>query len=392
MDFDKPNILIFATAYYPFFSGAEVAVREITNRIENKEFHLITARLESGLLAKEKIDNVTVYRVGFGSKLDKFLLPILGLPLALRLHKKYNYEIAWSLMASQASVLAAIFKIIKSKVRLLVTLQEGDEEEYLKRYALGSNIIFKILIRPFHRLAIKQADHIQAISNYLKERALKAGAKCPITIIPNGVNFDLFKRVGDNDVNELKKNIGISEDKIVIITHGRMAEKNAFDDIIRALQYLPEQFIFLCIGLGEQKEMLHNLVNQLNLQPRVIFIDEKYTPQDQLAPYLSIGNIYCRPSLSEGLGNSLLEAMAFQMPVIATQVGGIVDFIKDYETGIFCEVRNPRSIANKAKMLSDDKSLYNKIASAGYSLVNKDYSWNIISEKMDKIINSIIDA
>ena len=163
MDLDKKKILIFATAYYPFFSGAEVAIREITDRLPNREFHLITSRLKPGLPKQEKIGNVTVFRFGLGLKLDKFLLPLFGLPFVLKLHNQYSYKLAWSLMASQAGLLARRFTK-RTGLKLFLTLQEGDEEEYLKRYVLGNNFLFKKIILPLHRSIIKSADHIQVIS------------------------------------------------------------------------------------------------------------------------------------------------------------------------------------------------------------------------------------
>ena len=103
------KILIFSTAYFPFVGGAEVAVKEITNRLSEIDFDLITARI--GKLPKEEsVGNVHIYRVGFGIKFDKFLLPVLGYMKAVQLQKLKNYDVVWSVLASQASVASAFFK------------------------------------------------------------------------------------------------------------------------------------------------------------------------------------------------------------------------------------------------------------------------------------------
>ncbi|MFH1551733.1 MAG: hypothetical protein ABIC36_02540, partial [bacterium] len=90
------KVLIFSTAYFPLVGGAEVAVEEIIDRIKGFEFDMITAKIESGLADQEKIGNVNVYRVGFGSNLDKYLLPFLGLKKAISLNKKRDYKLTWS--------------------------------------------------------------------------------------------------------------------------------------------------------------------------------------------------------------------------------------------------------------------------------------------------------
>ena len=73
------KILIFSTSYYPFVGGAEVAIKEITDRVSGVDFDIITGRFDFKLPKNEKIGNVNVYRVGFGFKtLDKLLLPFFG--------------------------------------------------------------------------------------------------------------------------------------------------------------------------------------------------------------------------------------------------------------------------------------------------------------------------
>jgi len=90
------RILIFSTAYFPFVGGAEVAVKEITDRINDIQFNMITARMDRKLSKEESVGNVNVFRVGCGCKtIDKFLLPICGLIKALQLHKKNNYDIVF---------------------------------------------------------------------------------------------------------------------------------------------------------------------------------------------------------------------------------------------------------------------------------------------------------
>ncbi len=190
----KKNVLIFSTAYLPFVGGAEIAVKEITDRINDFEFDMITARLDKKLPNFEKIGKVNIYRLGFGLKvLDKFLLPILGFLQATKLNKKRSYNIIWSIMASQAGVGAAYFKIFYPAKKLLLTIQEGDPEEHLKRYVFGINFLYRTFIRPWHLLSFKKADYITAISNDLRRRARRSGAKCPAKVVPNGVDIKKFK-------------------------------------------------------------------------------------------------------------------------------------------------------------------------------------------------------
>jgi glycosyltransferase involved in cell wall biosynthesis len=101
-----------------------------------------------------------------------------------------------------------------------------------------------------------------------------------------------------------------------------------------------------------------------------------------MSKYLHASDIFIRPSLSEGFGNSFIEAMASRVPVIATPVGGIIDFLKDGETGLFCEVKNPKSIAQKVEKLIKDKESREYIVRNAYEMVKNKYDWNIIANDM----------
>lgn len=382
------KILIFSTAYYPFIGGAEVAVKELTDRMKNIQFYLITAKIKRKLLKYERISNVNVYRVGFGCKLDKFLLPFFGLFKALVLHKKNNCDIAWSIMASQGSIAAAFFKIFSPHVKLILTLQEGDEEEHLKRYAFNSDFLYKILIRPWHLLVFKKADDVVAISNDLKRRALDNKVKGKIAIVPNGVDFDNFSRdFPEEELDRIRDEIMIGKNDKIIIHTGRLVKKNSLDSVIKALKFLPDNVKFLSLGIGPDLDALHKLAKDLGIENRIIFW--KFISHQEMAAYLKIANVFCRPSLSEGLGSSFLEAMATGVPVIATPVGGIPDFLINNETGWFCKVKNPESIAEKIRYILDEKNVeeVKKVAANAKKMVEEKYGWDRIAKEMEKALS-----
>ena len=100
----KPRILIFSTAYYPFVGGAEVAISEITSRLAGEfQFEMITARLDAKLAKEEKVGDVLVHRIGFGSNLDKLLVPFLGALKVAEVNKKRKIDLFFPAMGTYAS-------------------------------------------------------------------------------------------------------------------------------------------------------------------------------------------------------------------------------------------------------------------------------------------------
>lgn len=373
---DKRNsvkkILIFSLAYLPFVGGAELAVKEITNRISDFQLDMITLRFDKKWPKFERIGNINVHRVD----ISKLFFPVFAFLKAQKLHKKNSYGLIWSIMVNRAGFAALFFKFFHSKVKFLLTLQEGDTLDYPKKQ-MG---ILWLFLKPLFRAIFTKADYVQAISNYLANWAKNIGAKCPIEVVPNGVDIKKFE--AQNPKSETKN----KEEKI-LITSSRLVEKNAVGDVIEALRYLPENIKFLILGEGPLEKDLKLLVTRYELQNRVSFLG--HIEHSEMMKYFEKADIFIRPSLSEGLGSAFLEAMAAGVPVIATPVGGIPDFLRDGETGLFCEIRNPKSIAEKVKLLLENETLRNKIIANAKEMVVENYDWNLIAEKMKSILNQL---
>lgn len=362
---DIKKVLIFSTAYLPLIGGAELAVGNITDRISDFEFDLITAKIRPDLSDFEKFGNINVYRVGWGINFDKLLLPLLGLIKALRLNKKNHYSIVWAIMASYGGFAGLFFKILKPRVKFLLTLQEGDDLAYIRKRVGIFNFLFEAIF--------KRADHIQAISNFLAEWARDLGAKCPIEVVPNGVDSGIFKPVWTAE----------NLDKKIIITVSRLVEKNGVRHLIEAMQDVSGELWI--IGNGALRNDLEKLAIGLGIGKRIKFFGNLSAPE--VAGKLAQASIFVRPSLSEGLGNAFLEAMAMGIPIIGTPVGGIPDFLKDDETGWLCEVKNSRSIAEKINHILNEKNRaeVERIARAANRMVEEKYDWKNISESMKAI-------
>ena len=380
------KILIFSTSYIPRIGGAELAIKHITDRLPNYEFHLITSRYDSSLPAEEIIGNVRVFRVGGRWSLAYFFLPKLFFPLvafrwALKFDKQFGpYDLTFSLQASQAGGAAWLFKLFRPKIPLLLNLQEGQD--------LGRQSILK---RFFRRRIIRSADHVTAISAYLKTIALQQGAsEKAISIIPNSADDAFFKVTKSTPGSEaLKQKLGIIAGDRVIISISRLVSKNGLDILLRALPSakIPSLKVLL-VGSGGQEQELRALVRDLGIQRHVLFAGS--VPNEQLPAYLAIADVFIRPSRSEGLGISFLEAMAAGVPVIGTPVGGIPDFLKDGETGLLCQSNDPTSLARAIDRLFGDERLRTSIVERARALMEKDYRWKSIAQNYDRIFQELL--
>lgn len=396
------KILIFSLAYYPrFVGGAEVAIKEITDRMDHSkyEFHMVTLRFDRNLPKHEKIGNIMIHRIGFTTvnpgiadlkkfplKLNKSLFQFLAFFSAMQLHRKYHFDATWAMMAHSTGVPAGIFKTFFPNVSYLLTLQEGDPTGYIVKKMKPVAILF--------RRAFAKADMIQAISTFLGKWARDMGFHGILETIPNAVNTKHFAQVyPEDELQILKEKLVKKVEDVFMITTSRLVAKNATDDVIRALSLLPDFVHFIILGIGPDEEMLRKLAKDLGVERRVQFLGQ--VDHNEMPKYLRISDIFIRPSLSEGMGNSFVEAMAAGIPVIATQEGGIADFLFDPEinkdkepTGRAVKPRDPAGIAKAVMAYIENPATTQIIVNNARKLAFEKYDWNLIAHDMDERVFS----
>jgi len=242
-------------------------------------------------------------------------------------------------------------------------------------------------------MIIKNTDQATAISQYLVSYLKKIKKNLPVKLIPNGVDLEKFSReFSYGELTQLADDLGIRPGAKIIISTGRLVAKNGVDNLIKALavlqkDYPEEDWRLLLMGGGEQQTGLSFLASSLGVEERVVF--RNFVDHNELPKYLKISHVFVRPSHSEGLGNSFLEAMAAGVPIIGTSVGGIPDFLTDGQTGLFCDPHQPEDIAKKIKLILDDDSLRKNIIKKARALVEEKYDWNQIAEEYRKVYETV---
>jgi glycosyltransferase involved in cell wall biosynthesis len=153
---------------------------------------------------------------------------------------------------------------------------------------------------------------------------------------------------------------------------------------------------FVILGIGPDETMLRALAEEKEVGNRVLFLGQ--VDHKEMPKYLKISDIFIRPSLSEGMGNSFVEAMAAELPVIATQEGGIADFLFDPElnpekpsTGRAVKPRDPEGIALAVKLFLEHPEKTAEIVKNAKSLAFEKYDWDIIAKDMrEKVFKRLL--
>jgi glycosyltransferase involved in cell wall biosynthesis len=362
------RVLIFSLAYYPHVGGAEVAIKEITDRITDIEFHMVTLRFSENDVREEKIGKVWVHRIGNGKgKFDKFLFQGNAARKAYALHRVQPFDAAWAMMAHSAGVPTVLFNLRYPKVPYVLSLQEGDPIPQIERTMLP--------LWPLFTRAFTRATLILPLSHYLARWARARQYKGPIEIVPNGVSVTEFSGVPIAHVGK------------VLITTSRLVRKNAVDEVIKALALLPESVRFQILGSGPEHAALRTLAHSYGVESRVEFLG--HIDRSAMPAYLHSADIFIRPSRTEGFGISFIEAMAAELPVIATQEGGIADFLFDAKrnpdkppTGWAVDTDSPEQIAEAVKDILANPEQVKKVLATAKAMVSEKYDWDLIAKNM----------
>jgi len=386
------RVLIFSLTYPPFIGGAELALKEITDRIDAPEytFDLVTLRFDSNLPRQERFGNVTVHRIGFTApganvsdrsmpfvcKLAKVFFPFTAFFKARALARSGSFDLIWAMMANQAGFAALFFKWSAPHTPYLLELQDGRAFSEMR----SRQPILRFLW-PLYKRVYFAADRIKVISRFIEGQVRAIGYQKEVVIIPNGVDVARFSALTPPEhLLHLKQKYGKHEGDIVLFTASRLVLSRGVEDTIGALAYLPPHVKLLIAGDGEDREKLQHIARGLGVETRVTFAG--HVSHRELPALLHIADVFVRPSLIEGMGSAFIEAFAAGVPVVATAVGGIPDFLTDNVTGVFCDVRDPKSVAAAVQKYLDDPSFASRIALNAKKLAAERYEWRDIASAM----------
>ena len=380
------KILIFSLAYYPnFVSGAEAAVKEITDRILQSDitFHLITLQFDQSAPKVEQIGNIMVHRVGNGgSRFGKVFFLFQAAYKARQLHAREQFTGMWGLM-TYMSIPITFARILGVRLLYVMTLQDGDPyDKVFNRRSIKPFI-------PFINKGFREAAIFQVISDHLAQWPRTRGYTGEVVKIFNGANPAAIKEdsYSGAEIEALKTELGKKEGEVWLVNTARLVHQKAFDMVVRALLLLPANVKFLAVGQGEEEQMLKALTKELQLEERVIFTGQ--VDRTVVTKYRLASDIFVMPSRSEGLGNAGLSALASRLPFITTAADGLAEysFATDTEspygrTAWVVPIDNPPAIAAAVQDILTHPEEAKRVADNARRMVVEVYNWDVIAKQM----------
>lgn len=215
------------------------------------------------------------------------------------------------------------------------------------------------------RLASHWAERVVTVS-YANEQEIRARRLVDpgkLVVIREGLDLRRYPSLPDSRARI--RALGIADGAPVIGTVARLETPKGHTYLLRAVQRLIGAFPDLrcvIVGAGHLRERLEVEARYLGVHHHVIFTGFRNDMLELLQGF----DVFVLPSLWEGLGIVLLEAMAYQRPVVASRVGGVVDVVVDHETGLLVPPRAPSALAQAVEALLRDRARASAMGRAGY--------------------------
>jgi glycosyltransferase involved in cell wall biosynthesis len=228
------------------------------------------------------------------------------------------------------------------------------------------------------RWSLQAPQRIVTVSAATKEQLRRHGVSgARITVIHNAVPARLHCQAR-NDASVIRQKkiaLGVSPEEKVILCAGRLSKEKAQIDLVAAIAHLGKQRFDLAlrvviIGDGPERERIAHAIQSAGLEKSVSLTGHL----KDLTPYYEAADVVAIPSLSEGSPNVLLEAMAFGVPIVATEVGGIPEIVTQGETALLVPPQDPAAMAASIARLISEPGIASGLARRAREKVETDYS------------------
>ncbi len=233
------------------------------------------------------------------------------------------------------------------------------------------------------RWFVRRYEEVVCVSRDLRAACLRFGVpseRC--WLVPNAIDTEEYRRSGDARAAAARR--GVPAGRRVIGAVGRLSPEKAFDDLVRAVAELTARGLDLELwiaGDGPERQALERLVVELGVGERVRLLGHR---GDTLELYRAM-DVYVLSSRKEGLPNALLEAMALELPVVATRIAGVPQLIDDGANGLLVDPGAPGQLVAALERLLADPEAARRLGRAARGTVEERHGMAARMERMREI-------
>jgi N-acetyl-alpha-D-glucosaminyl L-malate synthase BshA len=365
---------------YPTYGGSGVVATELGKELaaRDHDVHFISYALPIRLTVSDRIFFHEVEVLTY----PLFEYPPYDLVLATKMAEvmtRYELDILHVHYAIPHSISAYLAKMMSPdrKTPFVTTLHGtditlvGNDRSYL----------------PITRFGIEQSDAVTAVSQYLKQRTVdEFQIRRPISVVPNFVNCDVYSR--STDPRQRERYASSDEGILIHISNFRPVKR--LDDVIAIFSQVRSRCRakLLMVGDGPERPKAEWLAATHGVGDDVLFLGK----QNDMAQFLSVADILLLPSENESFGLVALEAMACEVPVVATRVGGIPEVVEHERDGFLYDLGDVPMMAQACIRMLENPAFRSELGKNARAHARRNFCASKIVEVYEDLYRQTIAA
>jgi glycosyltransferase involved in cell wall biosynthesis len=383
----QTKLCIVTHTFLPHVGGIEKVVNEQSKRLLHKNFEPMIVTNRIGTPQKYRVDGVNVecyesLNTGFRLGIPYSIPTVASFPTFLKavnsckIIHAHGHPYLTSLAAGKLAKMYAKPFVLTQHNTFIEYNNMFDEVERLNDLTVGKQ-------------NLRDADRIIAVSDATKDYVLRLGTKPKkVKVLHNGVDVVKFRPLAGKRM-EMRRKLSIPENAIVVLTVRRLVYKNGVDTLIEganiAIKKNP-RIVFLAVGKGPDSDSVKLRIAQLGIEDN--FKLAGFVNDEDLPSCYNAADLFVLPSKSgEGLPLVALEAMACALPVIATNVGGIREVLKE-DYGKLVPPNQPELLAEAVLDFAGQDFSKRKLELR--AMMEEKFSWDTNVERLIEIYEELI--
>jgi glycosyltransferase involved in cell wall biosynthesis len=374
---DGPLVAMVLQSYPPVLGGAQRQVRQLAPLLADRgvRVHVITRRVPGTPgLAQEPgatVERLHVPAPGPAAS-AAFVAGASRRLVALRPDVIHAFDL---LSPSLAALLASSVTGAPVVAKVLSTGSGGDLDRL--RSKRSGRIRARLIAGRFAAWHAVSAD----VEVELRQLGADPGA---IARIANGVDCLHFRPLGVVEKLAARRRLGLAPDEFVTLYCGRLAPVKRLELLVAAVRHAPG--VLVLVGEGPQEPLLRRQANEAGVASRVRFLPAVDDP----AAIYGVADAYVSTSATEGMSNSVLEAMASGLPILATRASGMAELLAG-GAGLLLERAGPVELGTQLRRLAGDGALRERLGLAARSTVLEHHALPEVADQLARLYRRLAE-
>jgi glycosyltransferase involved in cell wall biosynthesis len=386
----KPRVVVLTPFFRPIMGGVESNAERLARYFGSIGFPVtvLTKRLTPDLPDAESGDGFSIARIGrYGPRSPSAKWMMLRPVYRWLVSHRNDHDVLCSIDCRGVG-LAALAARRKTGRRVIA--QPQTTGVLVPESGTG---VFRQAAGRFAGRLYAQSDAIACIARRIEREALAAGvARDRVHYLPNAIDMSKFRPPTQADRQSMKQKLGLDDGAMVCVFLGRLSREKGLMDLMEAWNRLRPARAVLVVAGPDMTDHAWDVgpaarayAQQHGLASSIRFIG----PVDDVPALMGAADIVIQPSHFEALGLSAVEALACGVPVVASAVGGLLDFVRDGENGVTCPPHSPDALAAAIGTLLTDDGRRQRLASRARASVETVYDEQAVFGRFADLVRSL---